>query len=125
MKLYNIIFYHIHLLSVATGGEKGALMKTIYVFSFLQGLNLIELLILLDIFGLVSIDNPSKVYVIVVYVILVFLNLIYLKPNNKYKSIENYYLNKLNIKTDNSGKWVLIYAILSIILIFILAPLRV
>jgi hypothetical protein len=125
MKVYNIIFYHIHLLSIATGGEKGALMKTIYVFSFLQGLNLIELFILMDIFGLASIENVSKIYTIVTYGILILLNLIYLKPNDKYKSIENYYLNKLDIKTDRSGKWVLTYAILSVILLFVLAPLRV
>lgn len=126
MKLYNIIFYHLYQLSYATGGEKNALMKTIYVFSFLQFLNIIEILILLDIIGLFSIPlGPVKIIAIVSLVFLVLLNLIYLKPNDRYKSIDDYYTNKLNISTDKSGKWVLVYAILSIILLFVLAPLRV
>ena len=80
---------------------------------------------LVDIIGLVFIKPFSKIYTVVIYIALIFTNLIYLKSNKKFKTILDAFESRPDEVNNKSSKLVILYAVLTIVLIFILAPLRV
>ncbi|MCP4459676.1 MAG: hypothetical protein GY816_16870 [Cytophagales bacterium] len=127
---YHKVFYHLYKLAINTGEKSAPLTSAMPTITFLQFCNLMCIDILLEMIGFSPfsfMDNdPNSVYYVVGLLIGgLVANYLYFTSEGRYKAIAKEFEKKPLSERKKGARITLIYALVSIALIFILAPLRV
>ena len=128
--IFHKLFYHLYKPLLKSEKPESAVITASGVFAFLQGINIMVLFAIIAILGFDFLDilfkvQNYKVYVAIFYVILTAINYLYFTSENRYKSIIKEYSKKPLQERKRGARLTLLYGLGSIVLIFILAPLRV
>jgi hypothetical protein len=129
IEFYHRNFYHIYKFYLGFEKNANAVLTTLIIISAIQFFNLMIIFLVMSFFGVDFVNlfidlNNLGVYVFGIYTLMVILNYIYFTTDDRYKSILKEYSSKPIKERKKGAKIILIYAIASIALIFILAPLR-
>lgn len=129
IEFYHKVFYHLYKLAIKTGERTAPLNSVIPTITFLQCFNLMVFDTILDIVGVsftsfsISQKN-SNIYLLIVYSIIAALNYLHFTTEGRYKKLVKAYEKKPLAERKLGARLTLVYALVSIALIFILAPLR-
>ena len=123
--IYNYIFFQIYRIMLKTGEKDIPVNSAILVISGILGFNFLSIIILIDLTGfplVIRLMNTTNI--IILYTSLCILNFVYFYKKKFYKKI----IEQYSLESQESQKrgWykVLAYMVGSIILFFILAPMR-
>lgn len=128
ISFYHRMFYHLYKLAIKTGEKTAPLTSALPALSFLLLCNLMLIDLLLEMLGiglLSSLNNntSSNFYYIFFVVIMLVANYIYFMSDQRYKKLVDEYSKRPIEERKKWARITLIYALVSIALIFILAPL--
>lgn len=124
---YHRVFYHLYKLAINTGEKSAPLTSVMPTLAFLQFCNLMCVNILLEMMNIkLFIDNdPNEIfYVIGILVTGLVGNYLYFTSDDRYKQLVKEYTKKPLSERKKGARITLIYALVSIALIFILPSLR-
>lgn len=129
VKLYDLLLYHIYRAIKSIGEDETPLITAIIIISFIQMINFLVLLMFIDIFivNFLSYILESSILNIIMGILAlsILLSNVFLTYRNKrYKNIFMKFKSRSEISRRRSARFTLIYSICSIILLFIVAPLR-
>ncbi|MFT6966663.1 MAG: hypothetical protein ACJAT1_001883 [Marivirga sp.] len=121
---YHSIFYFLYKLA----GNSNQLSSVIPTMSFLQFLNILVLVCILNIVGLKSVnfvfEDDLTIYAIAVLILIFVFNLNYFTQSNRVKNILKVFDKTSAYEKKRKRFIVILYIIISILLFFIVAPLR-
>jgi hypothetical protein len=128
--LYHRAFYHIYKSLRRNDKEADAVLTSFLIFSAVQCFNLMTMTLIMSFIGfdflsgLLKIES-KEIYLFVFYIAVAGLNYLYFTSEDRYKGIVKEYSKKPIEERKKGARVTLIYVLVSIALIFILAPLRV
>lgn len=128
--LYHRAFYHIYKSLRRNDKEADAVLTSFLIFAFIQGANIMAIGLIIDMVGFNIFSSFSRVkheeiYIAASYILVAVLNYLYFTSENRYKELIKDYSKRPMEERKRGARITLIYALVSIALIFILAPLRV
>jgi len=131
MKIFDRFFYHIHQhYKGFYKKDADVLMTTFLTFAGVQCFGLMAMVLGLSIAGvdvvspLISMEN-REIYVFAIYLLFSAANYVYFTHNERYKNILSSYSKRPLPERKKWSRITLVYVLSSILLVFLLAPLRV
>ncbi len=129
INFYHMTFYHVQKAFVFDK-EDDAVLSSFLVIAAIQWFNLIVLVIILDLLDLIDLNiffksNYFELKGFAPCLLLLLGNYLYFTSDDKYKAILSEYSKKPKALRKKGAIIILLYGIGSLLLVFVLAPLRV
>ena len=130
INFFDLLFFHIYKSQSRTGEKETPIASSILGLSFLVFMNVMSLLLVLDIFGLDILSDilDSENRIIITLAIaggILVMGMIWFYHRKRYEMIITQFSKRSTVQRKSGAKITLIYALVSIIIVFVLAPLRV
>ena len=128
INFYNLLFFHIYQSILKSGDRKTPVATAILVLSVIEFFNLLSLLLIVDmtLFDVMKVFDLFNRNLLALFIggVIFILNLLFLYSNNRYYEIICQYSNRLLSQRKKGARITFAYGLGSILLVFILAPLR-